>query len=63
MGHVPCSRPKSTVAIQANVDLQNSPGFSRKGARMLIVTLKMMQQAFSLVLVGLIIRLCSARED
>ena len=57
------SRPMNIVAILETVGQQIIPDFSKIGARVLIVTLRMMQQAHLLAMVGLTIRWCSALEE
>ena len=60
---VPYSRLMNIVAILETVDLQIIPSFSRIGARVLTVTLRMIQQAHLLAMVGLTIRWCSALKQ
>ena len=48
------SRPRNTVALMGPVGLQIIRDFSRTGAMMLIVILKMIQQALLLARVGLL---------
>lgn len=58
-GHVQFSRPINIAVVLVIVNLQTTPGFSRIDVQMLIVTLKMMQQALLLAQVVQPMNLCS----